>query len=290
MLNEGVAGHHHHHIDWARRLAQLRMADALDADALRPVAQRLVGGLTAAEPVVVDVGCGAGGMSVLFARALAERGGGTVVLVDTTPELLAEAERAVTAENGVKVEAVQADLGEDPLPAADLVWASGVVHHLADQQATLNTLAGALNSDGTLAIVEGGLSMSCLPWDLGVGRPGLEDRLDAARAEWFAAMRASTPGAVAMPYGWPVALRRAGLDDVTSAGVLIDHPMPGSDLLRDYVVHRIGWLAEAAADWLTAEDHATVAALIDPDGPDFLGAREDFYLLGVKTVHSGRKP
>lgn len=290
MFNGGVAGHHHHHIDWAERLTQLRLADALDAEALRPVAQRLVGGLTAADPVVVDVGCGAGGMSVLFARALAERGGGTVVLVDTTPELLAEAERAVAAENGVKVEALQADLGEDPLPAADLVWASGVVHHLADQQATLNTLAAAVNSGGTLAIAEGGLGMTCLPWDLGVGRPGLQDRLHAARTEWFAAMRASTPGAVAMPYGWPVALRRAGLDDVTSAGVLIDHPMPGSDLLRDYVVHRIGMLAETAADWLAVGDRDTLAALLDPDGPDFLGAREDLYLLGAKTVHSGRKP
>ena len=285
----GVAGHHHHHIDWAQRLTQLRMADALDAEALRPVAQGLVGGLTADEPVVVDVGCGAGGMSVLLARALAERGGGTVVLVDSTLELLAEAERAVAAESGVKVEAIHADFGDAPLPAADLVWASGVVHHVADQQAALNTLAATLNSDGTLAIVEGGLRISCLPWDLGVGRPGLEDRLHTVRAEWYAAMRASIPGAVDMPYGWPVALRRAGLGDVTSAGVLIDHPMPGSDLLRDYVVHRIGSLAESGADWLADEDRAAVAALLDPDGPDFLGARDDLYLLGVKTVHSGRK-
>ena len=287
-----MAGHHHHHIDWAERLVQLRLADELDAQALRPVAQRLVGGLTAAEPVVVDVGCGAGGMSVLFARALAERGGGTVVLVDTTPELLAEAERAVAVavENGVKVEAVQADLTEDALPPADLVWASGVVHHIADQQAALTTLAAALRPSGTLAIAEGGLGMTCLPWDLGVGRPGLQDRLHAARTEWFAAMRASTPGAVAMPYGWPVALRRAGLTDITAAGVLIDHPMPGSALLRDYVVHRIGMLSESAADWLAVEDRDTLAALLDPDGPDFLGAREDLYLLGAKTVHSGRKP
>ncbi len=287
---EPVSGHDHHHIDWAERLALLRMADALDAEAFAPVAKRLVGGIKSGEPIVVDVGCGAGGMSVLFARALAERGGGTIVLVDTTPELLAEAERAVTAENAVKVEAVQADLGEGglPVPKADLVWASGIVHHIADQQAALGTLAAALRPDGTLAVGEGGLRIKCLPWDLGLGKPGLEDRILAAREEWFAAMRASIPGAVPMPYGWPVALRRAGLTDVAAAGVLIDHPMPGSALLRDYVVHRIGMLAQS--DALADEDRATAEILLDPASPDFLGTREDLYLLGAKEVHSGRLP
>ncbi|UOZ10166.1 bifunctional 2-polyprenyl-6-hydroxyphenol methylase/3-demethylubiquinol 3-O-methyltransferase UbiG [Amycolatopsis sp. WQ 127309] len=288
-----MPGHTHDDIDWADRLAQLRMADALDAEALAPVARRLLSG-AAGRPTVVDVGCGAGGMSVHFARELALGDGGTVVLLDATPALLAEAQRAVAAVAGESVEVVgvHGDLADpqlaDRVPAADLVWASGVVHHVGDQQAALRTLAGLLRPGAVLAISEGGLEMRCLPWDLGIGRPGLEHRLLAARAEWFAGMRAGIAGSVAMPYGWPRALREAGLEDVESFGALIDHPMPGSDLLREYVVHRVGWLAGSAGDRLDADDRATIAALTDPAGPDFLGHRADLYLLGAKAIHSGR--
>jgi SAM-dependent methyltransferase len=288
-----MPGHTHDDIDWADRLAQLRMADTLDAGALAPVARRLVGRLPE-RPVVVDVGCGAGGMSVLFARELARGGGGTVVLVDATPELLAEARRAVSGAAGETVEVVSlaGDLADPGLggrvPAADLVWASGVVHHVGDQQAALRTLAGLLRPGGVLAIGEGGLEMRCLPWELGVGRPGLEQRLLAARGEWFARMRAGIRGSVAMPYGWPRALREAGLEGVESFGALIDHPMPGSDLLREYVVHRVGWLAGSVGEWLDDDDRATIAALTDPDGPDFLGKRDDLSLFGAKAIHCGR--
>ncbi|WP_326946446.1 methyltransferase [Amycolatopsis sp. NBC_01307] len=288
-----MPGHTHDDIDWADRLAQLRMADALDAEALAPVARRLLSG-SAGRPTVVDVGCGAGGMSVHFARELVLGDGGTVVLLDATPALLAEAQRAVVAVAGESVEVVgvHGDLADprlaDRVPAADLVWASGVVHHVGDQQAALRTLAGLLRPGAVLAISEGGLEMRCLPWELGIGRPGLEHRLLAARAEWFARMRAGIAGSVAMPYGWPRALREAGLEDVESFGALIDHPMPGSDLLREYVVHRVGWLAESAGDRLDADDRATIAALTDPAGPDFLCHRADLYLLGAKAIHSGR--
>ncbi|MEV6828429.1 class I SAM-dependent methyltransferase [Amycolatopsis sp. NPDC051102] len=293
-----MSGHTHDDIDWADRLSQLRMADTLDAEALTPIARRLVSGLPE-HPTVVDVGCGAGGMSVLFARELARRGGGTVVLVDATPKLLAEAQRAVAeaaagsggpAAGAVEVVGLLGDLADPGLdvPAADLVWASGVVHHVGDQQAALRTLAGLLRPGGVLAIAEGGLELRCLPWELGVGRPGLEQRLHAARAAWFARMRGGLPGSVAMPYGWTRALREAGLSDVESFGALIDHPMPGSDLLREYVVHRIGWLADWAAEWLDADDRAAVATLTDPQSPHFLGHRDDLYLFGAKAIHSGR--
>lgn len=291
MLNGVMSGHSHGDIDWADRLAQLRMADALDAEALGPVARRLVGSVVA-RPTVVDVGCGAGGMSVLFARELALGSGGTVVLFDATPKLLVEAERAVAevAGNSVEVVSLLGDLTDPALavPAADLVWASGVVHHVGDQQAALRTLAGLLRAGGVLAVSEGGLEMRCLPWELGVGRPGLEQRLLAARGAWFERMRAGVAGSVGMPYGWPRALREAGLEDVESFGALIDHPMPGSDLLRAYVVQRVGWLAESAGDWLDADDLAAVAALTDPRSPDYLGHRDDLYLLGAKAIHCGR--
>jgi len=306
-----VSGHTHDHIDWADRLALLRAADALDAPAQAAIATRLVADLPAglpanrsdglpAGPTVVDFGCGAGGMSTHFARALAGQGGGTIVLVDATPELLQEAERAVRAAAAeeaaaqVTVQAIVADLA-DPglpgqLPAADVVWASRVVHHLPDQQAAVGTIASIARGGGTVALAEGGLSFSCLPWDLGVGRPGLEDRLQAAQAEWFVGMRESIDRAVPMPYGWPIALERAGLVKVSSFSALVDHPAPGPDGLVDYVHHHLSRLSTHAAEQLSDEDQTVLASLLDTGSEHYLGKRRDLYLLGVRTVHHGRRP
>ncbi|QYN25350.1 class I SAM-dependent methyltransferase [Amycolatopsis sp. DSM 110486] len=333
-----MSAHTHDHIDWADRLTQLRTADALDANALSAIARRLVAALPPT-PTIVDLGCGAGGMSTHFARALATHGGGTLVLVDATPELLAEAEKSVraavdTASNAagavdaqtapddvvgtgsagsqpvwgdradggstnaasgsVEIRAVRGDLADaglpGALPAADLVWASRVVHHLPDQQEAVATVAAVAKAGGLVALAEGGLDFRCLPWDLGVGRPGLEDRLLAAQAEWFIGMREGIEGAVAMPYGWSVALERAGLTDVDSFGALVHHPAPGPAMLADYVVHRVARIFEFGGEYLTPDDRETLTSLLDPNSPHRLAARRDLYLTGAKTVHCGRRP
>src|SRR5690606_39812983 len=113
--------------------------------------------------------------------------------------------------------------------------ASASIHHLADQQAALDVLAQILRPGGRLALAEGGLSARHLPWDLGIGAPGLEARLLAAEERWFLRMRARLPHAVRMPYGWTTALRRAGLTDVTSQTTTFDKPGPltGDDLSAD---------------------------------------------------------
>ncbi|GAA3545138.1 methyltransferase domain-containing protein [Amycolatopsis ultiminotia] len=292
-----MSGHTHDHIDWADRLALLRAADSLDADAQASAAARLISRLPAA-PTVVDLGCGAGGASTHFARELSSRGGGTIVLADATPELLHEAQHVVRAAAGdgspVQIHAVAADLADSELPekvqAADLVWASRVVHHLPDQQAAVATLAAAVRPGGTVALAEGGLTFSCLPWDLGIGRPGLEDRLHAAQAEWFVGMREGINGSVPMPYGWPTALERAGLTEIGSFSVLVDHPAPGPDALPGYVHHHLSRIAEHATDLLIDEDRATLTSLLDPESPHHLAKRRDLYLLGARTVHHGRRP
>ncbi|OXM52226.1 SAM-dependent methyltransferase [Amycolatopsis thailandensis] len=288
-----MAVHTHDDIDWADRLRSLRMAEALDAGPMRMAARRLLEGMPD-RPTILDVGCGAGGMSVLVAEELTSAGA-KIVLVDATEPLLAEAHRVVAAAAGdnVTVETIHADVADDglsaKLPPADLVWASRVVHHLPDQQSAVDTLARLARPGGLVAISEGGLDFNCLPWDLGIGRPGLEERLLAARGEWFAEMRAGIPGSVSMPYGWNIALQRAGLIDVDSFGVLIHHPAPGPDLLREFVIERVTWLTEVAGELLNSDDHETAAALLDSASPDFLGARQDLFLQGAKTIHCGRR-
>ncbi|TNC21404.1 class I SAM-dependent methyltransferase [Amycolatopsis alkalitolerans] len=284
--------HTHDHIDWASRIPDLRRVDELDAGAFTAIAARL----TAALPrgaTVVDVGSGAGGMSAALAAALATCGGGTLFLVDAVPELLAVAAETASTDS-VEIRTVHADVATQALdtlvPAADLVWAASMVHHLPDQQAGVTGLASALSPGGVLAVAEGGLETQTLPWDVGIGEPGLERRLMAARDEWFGEMRASMEGAVRMPYGWTTALGKAGLADVGSFTALVDHPAPPSEQVRQFVLGRLDRLAETVEDRIGEDDRETVRRLLDPAGPDHLGHRDDLYVLGTRTVHFGLKP
>lgn len=303
-----MAAHTHDHIDWAARIPDLRRVDELDAGAFAAIAARL----TAALPTgatVVDAGSGTGGMSAALASALASRGGGILLLVDAVPELLAVAAETATAGASrataamgaaarevpqVKIDTIRADVAAQPLgelvPSADLVWAASMIHHLPDQQAGVTGLASALSPGGVLAVAEGGLETQTLPWDLGLGEPGLERRLMAARDEWFGEMRASMDGVVRMPYGWTTALDRAGLVDVGSLTALIDHPAPATDLVREFVIGRLSRLVETVDDRIGDEDREIVHRLLDPKSADHLGNRDDLYVLGTRTVHFGRKP
>jgi hypothetical protein len=138
------------------------------------------------------------------------------------------------------------------------------------------------------ALAEGGLETRCLPWDLGVGDPGLELRLLAARDDWFGDMRARMAGVVRMPYGWNAALNRAGLVGVGSFSYLSDHPAPPTEAVRGFVVDRFAWLVETVGDRLAAEDRDNARRLLDPADPEYLGGREDLHVLGSRTVHFGR--
>ena len=283
-----MAGHTHDGIDWPTWLHRLREADAVAAGARRALARRLVGPRTR---VVVDVGSGAGGMGVAFAEEMADSGG-TVVLVDSVPELLDAATAQVSAAAGplVEVQAVRADAGGDELldavPRADLVFASFVVHHLPDQQRGLDRLAALVSPGGRLAVVESGLEQRCLPWDVGVGEPGLQGRLTAAHGKWFCGMRAGMDGAVRLHVGWGRALRDAGLTEVSSFSYLIDEPEP-TDQVRAAVVRWLSGLREVTADWIDEADRHAVDQLLDPAGPHYVGLRDDVFLLAAHTVHIG---
>lgn len=290
-----VAGHSHGahgDIDWAAAVGRLRARDELLRAEQSELAGRLVQPRTR---VVIDVGSGAGGMGAAFAEALSATGG-TVVLVDSSPELVEAAAGYARAEAGrrVEVRAVQADVDNDGLldlvPRADLVFASFVMHHLPDQQRGLNRLAGLLNPGGWLAVVESGLEQRSLPWDVGVGEPGLEERLATAWSEWFRGMRSGIEGSVRLPVGWNVALAEAGLVDLHTFSHLIDKPAPSTGEVREAALQRLSWLREVAEPWIDEPDQRALDQLLDPHSEQYLGHREDVFLLAANTVYLGRAP
>jgi SAM-dependent methyltransferase len=301
-------------IDWAAQAEHLRKTATDEADWNQLVAAALV---RPTDQLVVDVGCGGGGMAKALAASVPDA---TVVALDADEEVLRQA-REHTA-GLVRCELVSMDDGPEPLRAAigapaDLVWASASVHHAADQQAAINALASLLAPGGRLALAEGGLPSRMLPWDLGLGEPGLELRLDLAQDRWFAAMREAIPGSVPMPYGWTDALRNAGLTDVTTQSVLTEKPVPLSEADRERVIEQLrvrvarldpaeqgsgqghgqehghghghghGDVAEITLD---ADDLAIWHQLLDAGSPHYLGRRTDLASLSVRSIHVGHAP
>lgn len=274
-------------VDFGEEIEHLRtQADAKTED-YRRLAERL------SEPgdrVCVDVGCGAAGMALALAAA---RPDARVIAVDAEPAVVGLArERAQQAGLAVETAVAGADRPESLAAAvdapADLVWARGVVHHIADQQAALDNLAALLGDGGRLALDEGGMQPQFLPWDLGVGRPGLELRLAEAGSRFKEAMRGEHHGEP-LPYGWNVALERAGLSEVRtlSEAVIKPAPLQGADLeaaLRSLTAW-VGW----REDFLDAEDRDVWAALLDADGPHWLGARRDLHHMEIQSIYVGVK-
>lgn len=272
-------------IDWAEQAAHLHDNAAIDVAWDAAVAARIV---RPTDRLAVDAGCGAGGMTRALAAALPIEA--RVVGIDGTSEVL---DVAAGQTDDPRVSFVRASF-EDGFAAvvdapADLVWASASVHHAADQQTAVTALAGLLAPNGRLAVAEGGLPAHYLPWDVGVGEPGLEHRLIAAGQRWFGRMRAELPGSVRMPYGWTTALRNAGLTNVRTRTVLTEQPAPLADnaVAVEAVRHQVDRLADT--DLLDPADRDAWRRLLDPHDDAYLGRRDDLYVLGARSIHTGER-
>ncbi|MEV7968182.1 methyltransferase domain-containing protein [Sphaerisporangium sp. NPDC088356] len=290
-------GHDHTDVDWEVMAAQLENSGELQLPVLRRTAARLRELLDPEKEVrrILDIGSGPGVMTCVLAEAFPDA---ETVAVDGAPGLLhraqARAERLGLA-GRVTVRHAELPRGldggdehrEGGLGSADLVWSSKAVHHLGDQQAALNELAGVLRPGGLLAIAEGGLPMRFLPRDIGIGRPGLQARLDVAQERWFNIMRAELPGSIPVVEDWLAMLSRAGLTGVGGFASLLDLPAPLGETARAFLHAHLTRLRETASESLDMEDRRTLDVLLDPGAPEGILRRPDAFLLSATTVFTG---
>lgn len=287
-------GRSHHH-DHGKDLDWNAMGEAIErrAEVYAPLYAQIIDAVRSRTPdphLIVDAGSGPGVISVALAEAFPRA---EVVALDAAPALLERAQRR--AHHAGLAARMRTLLGELPdafaeLNQADVVWLGQSLHHVGDQRAALAAAARTLAPGGLLALLEGGLPARFLPRDIGIGRAGLQSRLTAANEEWFAAMRASLPGATHEVEDWPALLAAAGLFPAGTRSFLLDLPAPVSPEVRGHLVTALEREREIAADHLAADDLATLDRLLDPEDPAGLRRRGDVFLLDARTVHFAVKP
>ncbi|MFE4702568.1 class I SAM-dependent methyltransferase [Streptomyces sp. NPDC056738] len=284
------AGHDHTHMDFGQMLPML----VQEAELFTPAYVQAAEWLREQRPdpgLIVDAGSGPGVISGLLAEKFP---GARIVAVDGAEPLLVEARaRAERLGFADRFSTIEAELSEgvgDLEYPADLLWASRSLHHVGDQRAALTGFVRSLAPGGTLALLEGGLPTRFLPRDTGIGRPGLEARIDAVHDEWFTRMRAELPGSVAETEDWPALLTAVGLRHTATRTFLLDLPAPISDEARAFVVTALTRRREGLAEGLDAEDLATLDRLLDPEDKASVHHRSDPFVLTAMTVYVGVKP
>jgi SAM-dependent methyltransferase len=280
--------HHHQHAAEDDQAAMIELLD-LDAEVTQPYLSEVMGWvheLAAGLPrrQILDLGSGTG----TGALALAQRfPGADVTAVDISAAMLGRLQdKAREAGLADRITTIQADLdaawpGTGP---ADLAWASASMHHLADPDRVLSEIYIALRPGGMLAVAELASFPRFLPDDIGLGRPGLEARCHAARAQAHAEQMPT------LGSDWGPRLRRAGFTIEAERPFTIDLAPPLPAAAGRYAQVALQRLRSAFADSLDAGDLAVLDTLIDSHGPDSVLQRGDLTVRDERTVWIGVRP
>ncbi|MBV9280181.1 MAG: class I SAM-dependent methyltransferase [Chloroflexi bacterium] len=272
--------HHDPNVDWAAMAADITR----EAEVLMPYLTETVSWLAALcrregweVRRVADIGSGPGVGTCVLAQQFDSA---VVVAVDGSREMLERAAaRAEALGLSARVRTRSADLpaGLDDVGGADLVWAAMVLHHVGDPVATLGGLRSLLEPGGVLAIVEFGDPPRFLPDDVGVGRPGLVERL----GEVFLA---GTAPAV----DYRTMIEAAGFERIADRKVQVHLGPPLAEEARRVALGYLRRLRELAGERLDAQDRGALDRLMDEDAPLGIMRREDAFLDVSRQVYVAR--
>jgi ubiquinone/menaquinone biosynthesis C-methylase UbiE len=236
---------------------------------------------------VLDAGCGAGGMTLLFANAVS--GAGRVTALDITANHL-ETTKAIL-EKANFINRVQLEQGSvDQLPFEnemfDAVWCSHVVHGQPDPLHTLRELARVLRPGGRLALREDVATGRLLPLE----PPGLEEHIRAFYAQDQARWRELLPNVVKREGGWPLLLKQAGFANFRVRTFTLDFVHPLTEDEHAYLAEVLAaWHEDSKTFELSATDKEGLERYASLDSTAYLLKRSDLHVVSCLTVYVGSK-
>jgi ubiquinone/menaquinone biosynthesis C-methylase UbiE len=241
---------------------------------------------------VLDAGCGEGSVTRLFAHM-----GCTVTGVDIdTPSLDRARQLAESSPFASRMTYVKSDLTnmDTEVGQFDLIWCSYVLHHIADKANAVKHLKRVLKPGGRLAIREDGLPIQFFPFDMGIGEPGLQDRLRVANNRWFAAMtRATLSDAVSYPHGWLQLLYDQSFSPVAARTFTLDALSPLDAAHEQFIVYYLQRTLERDdgeyGPLLSTDDKAVLQQLLDQKCEHYVLKRNDLHLRYGLSVYVGTK-
>jgi ubiquinone/menaquinone biosynthesis C-methylase UbiE len=172
----------------------------------------------------------------------------------------------------------------------DLIWFSRTVHHLPEQLAGMRELRRVLKPGGRFALREGRLRPRFLPSDMGIGEPGLEDRLEAAFQAWFQRCVRDVEGAVRYSYGWTQLLRDSGLTNMTVKTFVLEVLPPLTDFQAGFMKGLLSrWVeSDECRAFISDEDAKSIEQLIEPESPRYTINRQDLHYMEGVMVYVGK--
>jgi SAM-dependent methyltransferase len=270
--------HHHGHDHDDDDLAE--MLD-LDAEVLHEYLTEMLGWLHeragGRTRRILDLGSGSGTGTLALAQRFPEA---DVVAVDMSAPMLHRIQdkaRALGVAERIHTRQADLDAGWPALEPVDLAWASASLHHLADPDRVLTEVLATLRPGGLFAVVELAAFPYFLPADLGIGRPGLEERCHAE-------INANVP---LLGADWGPRLRKAGftVEAERQFAIALTPPLPAA--AGRYAQQALGRLRNGLGDRLDAEDRATLDTLLSHDG---LVSRTDLTVRTSRTVWLAVRP
>ena len=205
---------------------------------------------------IIDLGCGPGVGTTLLAGAF---GSATVLAVDGSRAMVERAEaRAALAGHADRTTSLQLDLDDDlqSLGRCDLLWAAMAIHHAEDEVATLTRARSRLERGGLLCVLERADPVSIRLGDE-LGRPGIWDRVAAARWAWFKSAGKSLPGAMNAE-AYPSMIADAGLELVDERRLVSTVSAAQDAATHEFIARH---LAGTVRDLSSVAEHRDVEAL-----------------------------
>lgn len=235
--------------------------------------------------VGLDAGCGIGFQAMLLAEAVGPAG--HITGLDTSKEFLRYAQKLVESSPlSGRITYQEGDVSELPFDDSSFewVWSVDCVGYPAEENPLLKLkeLARVTKPGGIVAIL-GWSSQMLLP-----GHPLLEARLNATCSSYLPYVRGKKAKSNFLnALGW---FRELGLEDSKSRTFVNEIYAPLADEMRTALISFFEMLWGEPQPEVSEDDWREYQRLCQPDSPDFILDRQDYYAFYTYSMFQGKVP